>query len=90
VKSSLITRLKRLESKVQPNENLLSSYKFTFEDWNLEEIKAALFMNPTSSVIEKWNLTNWGDHRVYLQHLSVKELKKLEKMVINGELWCGA
>lgn len=89
MKSSLISRMKKIEAKLTPIKSR-SVYKYTFDDWTMDDIRKALFGTPSPACIEKWNATDWCNHRAYLHHLSVDELQTLEQMIINRELWCGA
>jgi hypothetical protein len=88
LKVSLISRLKNLETRLDPLKiNGTNQYKYTFENWTMDDIKVVLFGNNiTPEIEEKWNLTDWGDRPVYLQYLTVQELKRLEQIILEGEM----
>jgi hypothetical protein len=77
--------LKKLETRLDlPKIIGTTPYKYTFENWTMDEIKSALFGNGIPEIEEKWNLTDWGEHPVYLQYLTVQELKRLEQIIIES------
>lgn len=88
MKASLISRLKKLETRLEtPKIKRTNQYKYAFENWTMDDIKSALFGNDITPEIEKkWDLTDWGDHSVYLQYLTVQELKRLEQIILEGEI----